>query len=171
MLVLIQHTPKDLLLASRRGFIALSVSALVCPMLTLPSGAQQPGAEVITPANLATYEQGLLTAANFEKVVGTRFWVRLPDGTSRAIVLHEVKHRTTQMLTPAQTKILWQNAAALRADATAVLVCNGVPDGGRAATAGHVQVDSAMRGRFAMLLVAGHESTCHATFSSFGAQE
>ncbi len=157
---------------TRRKLFAVSLGAALYPTLCLPMDAQQRGEEVLTRANLAAYEQGVLTAATFEKLVGTRFWVDLPNGERRTMVLQAVTHSTHQLLAARQTEDLvarTQRVYSQTRRLSSFSVSFQVE--GAALPQENYVLDSPALGRFAALLVPGQGTTCHTTFSSLGPED
>ncbi|MGI4755356.1 MAG: DUF6916 family protein [Janthinobacterium lividum] len=91
------------LLPSRRGFLALSTGALV--QLTTPAKllAQRSRESIFTDSNSVAYSEGTLSEASFRKLIGTRFWLELPEGGPVMLSLLSVTPRKPQVLTHQQT--------------------------------------------------------------------
>jgi hypothetical protein len=80
---------------SRRQFLLASTAAIAGA--TLPRGlfAQRIGGSVYTNASLGAYTQGLLTQANFEKVVGSVFSLFLDNYVADSLLLRAVTSSPT----------------------------------------------------------------------------
>jgi hypothetical protein len=81
-------------MASRRRFLSLSSASLVCASFAhslLGQASARLGIPVFSGAATGAAQQGLLTAANFEKLVGSSFHAFLDNDVVAEIVLLKVK--------------------------------------------------------------------------------
>jgi hypothetical protein len=75
---------------SRRQFLLTSTAAIAGVTLPRVLFAQRIGGAVYTNASLGAYGQGLLTQANFEKVIGSVFSIFLDNYTAGNLLLRAV---------------------------------------------------------------------------------
>jgi hypothetical protein len=88
---------------TRRQFLALSSAALAsaaAPKYLLAQAGDRLGPPPFSNAALGAGQQGQLTAANFEKLVGSSFHTFLDDNVVAEIVLRKVKVLTTSSASP-----------------------------------------------------------------------
>ena len=88
---------------SRRRFLALSAASLACaaaPRLLWADTTERLGIPVFSEAASGAAKQGLLTAAAFERLIGSSFHAFLDAGVVAEIVLRKV---TVPKFTPATT--------------------------------------------------------------------
>lgn len=80
---------------SRRQFLLASTAAIAGATLSRNLFAQRIGGAVYTNASLGAYTQGLLTQANFEKVVGSVFSLFLDNYAADNLLLRAVTSSPT----------------------------------------------------------------------------
>lgn len=78
-------------LSTRRSFLLRSSGAALASALPKALFAQQRKDDLFSNRNLGAFAQGLLTKANFDRVIGSVFTIFYPDGSTGALTLLSVK--------------------------------------------------------------------------------
>ena len=147
---------------TRRRFLSQSSATLVCASLAhslLGQASQRLGDPVFSPAALGAAQQGLLTVANFQKLVGSSFHAFLDNDVVAEIVLTRVR----DLSTPAATSKTGLSGSPVRPVATParkaarsitcfVLIFN---TGSILIPQGTYTLDSGTLGSFSLLLTPG----------------
>jgi hypothetical protein len=80
--------------SSRRNFLILSSAAAVAAALPTRVFGEPIGDEVFTNQSLGPYQQGTVTQAHFEAVIGSPFTIFLPEGRTAWLTLRRVVGQT-----------------------------------------------------------------------------
>ncbi len=149
---------------NRRSFVVASAAGIVAATLPGMSFAQRPGTDIFSEANLGAYAQGLLTQANFERLLGSLFMAFVDDERTAYMRLKSVagtdsgaRAASSSRLAPPVSSV---SSFFARFDT-----------GGMTLGQGTYVLDHGRLGRFAVFLVPGVDAagapTCTATFTHF----
>ena len=160
-------------MSTRRKFIVLSAAALSSAALPKHLLAERLGGPVFSNASIGAYEQGLMTPATFENLVGSEFRIFLEDYAVANLRLNSVTNKvfgpTPERLKTRQAspKLIVPRGADLSISAAATQptffqLHFGV-SGGRSFPQDSYLLDHGTLGRFVAFLVPGDSGKCVAT--------
>jgi hypothetical protein len=175
----------EVFMRNRRNFLV--ASAALVTSVTLPKSlfASRIGGDVFTNASLGAYSQGLLTQANFERVIGSQFTLFLEHNKVAYLRLRTVESLGPQtggtlssQTSPAVPRAKSQTVPVPGSTAPAQQVVGfhlTFNTEGAVFAQGTYLVDHGTLGRFALFLVPGDpihgNVSCGATFTSLAKQE